>query len=125
MSQQAEESVEIVRLGHAGDGVTADGLFVAGTVPGDVARIACEGGRGRLLELLALGPTRAAPPCAHFGTCGGCALQHVARDAYLAWKRDLVVTALKQRGFEDVPVDNIRAVAPGTRRRANFKAQLR
>jgi 23S rRNA (uracil1939-C5)-methyltransferase len=49
----------------------------------------------------------------------------VARDAYLAWKRDLVVTALKQRGFADVRVDEIRAVAPGTRRRANFKAQRR
>jgi 23S rRNA (uracil1939-C5)-methyltransferase len=49
----------------------------------------------------------------------------VAGDAYLAWKRDLVVTALKQRGFADVPVDAIHAVSPGTRRRANFKAQLR
>ena len=48
-----------------------------------------------------------------------------SREAYLAWKRDLVVTALKQRGFADVPVDEIHAVAPGTRRRANFKAQRR
>jgi 23S rRNA (uracil1939-C5)-methyltransferase len=47
----------------------------------------------------------------------------VAREAYLAWKRDLVVTALRQRGFVDVPVEEIVAVAPGTRRRANFKAQ--
>jgi 23S rRNA (uracil1939-C5)-methyltransferase len=49
----------------------------------------------------------------------------VARDAYLAWKRGLVVTALKQRGFADVPVDEIVAVAPGTRRRASFKALRR
>lgn len=128
MSQQAQgpsEIVEIARLGHAGDGVTADGLFVAGTVPGDVVRVTREGGRGYVFELIQQGPARAAPPCVHFGTCGGCALQHVARDAYLAWKRDLVVTALKQRGFADVAVDEIRAVAPGTRRRANFKAQLR
>jgi 23S rRNA (uracil1939-C5)-methyltransferase len=128
MSQQARELseiVEIVKLGHAGDGVTADGLFIAGTVPGDIVRVTREGGRGRLVELIEKGPARADPPCVHFGTCGGCALQHVAREAYLAWKRDLVVTALKQRGFADVPVDEIVAVAPGTRRRASFKAQRR
>jgi 23S rRNA (uracil1939-C5)-methyltransferase len=127
MSQQAQgpsEIVEIARLGHAGDGVAADGLFVAGTVPGDVVRVTREGGRGHVVELIQKGPTRTAPPCVHFGTCGGCALQHVAPEAYLTWKRDLVVTALKQRGFADVQVDEIRAVAPGTRRRANFKAQL-
>src|SRR5262245_10925782 len=128
MSQQAREPgeiVEIVKLGHAGDGVTQDGLFIAGTVPGDVVRVTREGDRGRLVEVIEKGPTRATPPCMHFGTCGGCALQHVAREAYLAWKRDLVVTALKQRGFADVPVDEIHAVAPATRRRVNFKAQRR
>ncbi len=125
MSQQGEapgETVEIVRLGHGGDGVTADGLFVPGTVPGDRVRVNREGERGHLLELIAEGPDRTAPPCAHFGRCGGCSLQHVARPVYLAWKRDLVVTALKQRGFADVPVEDIHAVAPATRRRANFKA---
>ena len=128
MSQQARglsEIVEIVKLGHAGDGMTADGLFIAGTVPGDVVRVNHEGGRGHLVELIERGPARAVPPCAHFGTCGGCALQHVGRDAYLAWKRDLVVTALGQRGFAGVTVDEIMAVAPGTRRRASFKAQRR
>ncbi len=126
MPQQGQapgEIVEIVRLGHAGDGISADGLFVQGTVPGDVVRVRREGDRGDLLEVIAPGPARAVPPCVHFGRCGGCALQHVAQPAYLGWKRDLVVTALKQRGYSDVPVEDIHAVAPGTRRRANFKAQ--
>ena len=117
------ETVEILRLGHAGDGVTADGLFVPYTVPGDVVRIAREGPRGRLSEIVTPGPSRTAPPCAHFGRCGGCALQMVAREPYLAWKRDSVVNALKQRGLADAPVEDIRAVAPGTRRRAMFKAR--
>jgi 23S rRNA (uracil1939-C5)-methyltransferase len=128
MRQQAQppaEIVEIVRLGHAGDGVTADGLFVPGTLPGDVVRVRREGERGHLLELIEPGRARVIAPCAHFGRCGGCALQHVASDAYLAFKRDLVLTALKQRGFADVRVDDIRPVGPGTRRRANFKAQRR
>src|SRR5258705_7790904 len=47
----------------------------------------------------------------------------MARGAYLAWKRDSVLNALKQRGFSDAPVEEIRAVPPGTRRRAMFKAR--
>ena len=112
-----------MRLAHGGDGVTADGLFVPYTVPGDVVRIAREGTRGRVLEILTPGPTRATPPCQHFGLCGGCALQHVARDAYLAWKREQVVTTLAQRGFDNAPVSKIVSVPPATRRRANFKAR--
>jgi 23S rRNA (uracil1939-C5)-methyltransferase len=117
------ETTGILRLGHAGDGITADGLFVPYTVPGDVVRIAREGARGRLLEILTPGPSRTVAPCAHFGRCGGCALQMLAREPYLAWKRELVITALTQRGFADAPVEDIRAVPPGTRRRAMFKAR--
>lgn len=112
-----------MRLAHGGDGVTADGLFVPYTVPGDVVRIAREGARGRIVEILAPGEARVSPPCRHFGVCGGCALQHMAHDAYLAWKREQVVTTLAQRGFENAPVGEIVSVPPATRRRANFKAQ--
>jgi 23S rRNA (uracil1939-C5)-methyltransferase len=44
-------------------------------------------------------------------------------EPYLAWKRDLVVSALAQRGFKDAMVEPIRTVPPGTRRRAMFKAR--
>jgi 23S rRNA (uracil1939-C5)-methyltransferase len=113
-----------VRIAHGGDGVTADGLFVPYTVPGDVVRIARDGDRGLVVEIVSSGPTRVTPPCKHFGICGGCALQHVARDAYLAWKREQVVTTLTQRGFDNAPVGEIVSIPPATRRRANFKARL-
>ena len=117
------ETVEILRLGHAGDGITEDGLFVPYTVPGDVVRVVREGARGRLQGIVTPGPSRAEPVCSHFGRCGGCALQMMAQGPYIAWKRDLVMNALAQRGFADVPVEGIRAGAPGTRRRAMFKAR--
>jgi 23S rRNA (uracil1939-C5)-methyltransferase len=119
------ETVKIVRLGHAGDGVTADGLFVRYTVPGDVAHVVREGTRGRLLEIVTPGAARVSAACAHFGRCGGCALQMMARESYLTWKRDCVIAALKQRGFADVPVQDILVVPPGTRRRAMFKARAK
>jgi len=117
------ETVEILRLGHAGDGITEDGLFVPYTVPGDVVRVIREGARGHVQGIVAPGPSRAEPVCSHFGRCGGCALQMMAQESYLAWKRESVLNALRQRGFADAPVEAIRAVPPGTRRRAMFKAR--
>jgi len=114
------DTVEILSLGHAGDGMTADGCFIPYTVPGDVVRIPTA---MRAAEIVKSGPARVAPPCAHFGHCGGCALQHVEMSVYLAWKRDLVVSTLAQRGFGDVAVADIRAVPPRSRRRAMLKAR--
>lgn len=114
----------ITALGHAGDGIadTPDGpLFVPFTVPGDRVRLEKSGAeRARLLELVEASPDRAVPPCAHFGTCGGCALQHVGPGLYAGWKRDQVVTALRQRGFDDPPVAPAILIPPATRRRARF-----
>ena len=117
------EVVEIVRLGHAGDGVTADGRFVPLTVPGDVVRIRQNGNRAEVEAIIAPGPARIAPACRHFGRCGGCALQMMERATYLAWKSELVIAALHQRGFSDPPVEAIRAIAAQTRRRAMLKCR--
>lgn len=115
--------MEIVRLGHAGDGVTADDCFVPLTVPGDVVRIRRNGNRAQVEEIISPGPARIAPACRHFGRCGGCALQMMEHKAYLAWKRELVTAALNQRGFSDPPVEPIRAIAAQTRRRAVLKCR--
>lgn len=60
--------------------------------------------------------------CRHFGTCGGCTYQDLPDDAYRALKRASIVDALARHGFADPTVDEIVEVAPGTRRRAAFKA---
>ena len=73
--------------------------------------------RAGLLEVLKPSPDRVAPICPHFGVCGGCALQHLEASAYLAWKRELVVAALRSRGL-DAEVDAVRPVPLGSRRRA-------
>ena len=60
-----------------------------------------------------------APVCPHFGVCGGCALQHMDADAYLSWKRDQVVAALRSRCLDD-KVEEVRPVPLGSRRRASL-----
>ena len=103
----------IVRIAARGEGVTADGRHIAGGVPGD--SVADDG-------KLTPGPNRAVPPCRHFGTCGGCQLQHVGEAALADFVRDRVVGAL---AGQDVPFGDVRAAqisAPATRRRASLTA---
>ena len=113
-----QRTVDIVRIGHKGDGETADGLYVPLTVPGDRVRVEGEGDHAKIVELITPGASRATPPCRHFGVCGGCVLQHVEPSAYHEWKREQVVQALSQRGIAGVDVAPLIPVAPRTRRRA-------
>jgi 23S rRNA (uracil1939-C5)-methyltransferase len=121
----------IERVGGQGDGVLnapSGRYYVPFTVPGDrvAARVGAPRGDGfaaTLHEVLAEGPGRAAAPCAHFHSCGGCRLQHWAEADYLAWKRDQVVQALARRDLTDVPVEATIAVPAGERRRADLVAR--
>jgi 23S rRNA (uracil1939-C5)-methyltransferase len=104
----------IVRLAARGDGVTASGAFFARTVPGDV--IAADGSVTR-------GPDHIDPACRHFGSCGGCQLQHVSDGAYARYMIDRISEALHAQGL---PLPEIRAPylsPPNTRRRAAFTAE--
>ena len=119
-----ELEVRIERLGAQGDGVAEgpDGpLFVPFTLPGELVKVEAKSGDGHAepLAILEPSPERVAPVCQYFGTCGGCALQHMEAHAYLAWKRELVVAALASRGLE-APVEQVRAVPLASRRRAAF-----
>jgi 23S rRNA (uracil1939-C5)-methyltransferase len=117
-----QREVTIERLGAGGDGVAENGtLFVPFTLPGERARVEIEpdGKHARLMELIEPSKDRVEPICHHFGTCGGCALQHLEQGAYVRWKREQVVTALRARGL-DAEVEEVRVVPAGSRRRASF-----
>ena len=114
----------ISHLGSQGDGIaeTADGpIYAPFTLPGERIVADVENGRGTLLDLLCPSPERAEPICRHFGVCGGCALQHLAQNAYVEWKRQRVLDALRIEGI-DTPVEPVRVFGPHTRRRAAFAA---
>lgn len=110
----------IERIGHRGDGVAAyqgKPAYVPYVLPGEQARVSLTGDRGALLDVHTLSRQRQDPVCRHFGTCGGCQLQHWQLAPYLAWKRDQVVAALAARGIE-TDVAPVMAIGAGTRRRA-------
>jgi len=122
------ERLAIVGIGHRGDGVAegADGaIYVPGTLPGEtveVEEVAGHPDRRRLLRVENESPARIAPICPHFGVCGGCAVQHWDAAHYRAWKRGLVVEALRQAGLDTPVAELIDAHGEG-RRRAVFHAR--
>ena len=91
----------------------ADGLvvFCFGPLPGERARVRLTAIKpkyavARMLELLVASPDRAEPFCPVFGECGGCQVQHLAYQAQLSWKREVVRNALARiGGFSDAPVN--------------------
>ncbi len=122
------ERLVIARLGHRGDGIAespAGAIYVPGALPGETVEVEGVAGhpdRRRLLQVDQPSAERIAPICPHFGVCGGCAVQHWETDRYRAWKRDLVVEALRQAGLDGPIADLIDAHGEG-RRRAVFHAR--
>ncbi len=118
------ETVTIAALGAGGDGIveTAEGrVFVPFTLPGEVVEMERRNNRGGLTRVVQASEARATPPCPHFGACGGCALQHMARAPYLAWKRDVVAASFRLHGI-GTDVEPVVPTDPGARRRAVFSA---
>lgn len=116
------ERLQIQAIGHSGDGVAETAgrrVFVPFTLPGETVEAEIDGERGRLIEVVEPSPERVEPACRHFGSCGGCAVQHMAPEPYRAWKRELVRDAFAQRGIE-AEVAPLVPLAPHTRRRAVF-----
>jgi len=103
---------------------TAEGrlLHVPGALPGEVIRLGAGSDGPVLLSVDRASPDRRAPPCPHFGTCGGCALQHWDETAALAWKveRLRATLALERLETDILPVVT---TAPGGRRRAALHAR--
>jgi 23S rRNA (uracil1939-C5)-methyltransferase len=97
---------DIVDLSHDGRGVARlDGkaIFVAGALPRERVRFRIARRRRRvdeaeLVEVLSASPDRVAPRCAHFGVCGGCALQHLSAAAQLAVKENQLLENLQRIG---------------------------
>lgn len=117
--------VTIDRMGAGGDGVAmtlAGPAYVPFSLPGEVANVALDHGRGTLMALLEASPERIEPACRHFEECGGCALQHWQETPYRNWKRSLVQDALAARNL-DFELDPLVPCMPKTRRRAVFAAR--
>ena len=98
--------IQIESLNHEAQGVArAAGkvLFVDGALPGErvlysVYQKKPSFEKGQLLAVLRECPQRVTPRCRHFGTCGGCSLQHLEAGAQVAVKQRMLEDALVHIG---------------------------
>jgi 23S rRNA (uracil1939-C5)-methyltransferase len=99
-------ALEIHGLSHDGRGVgRRDGkaVFVTGALAGEsvVAKLSAvhrQFDEADIVEVVQASPDRVQPGCAHFGICGGCALQHLAPEAQIAAKQLTLMENLSRIG---------------------------
>ncbi|MGV8941653.1 MAG: 23S rRNA (uracil(1939)-C(5))-methyltransferase RlmD [Lysobacter sp.] len=121
-------------MSHDGRGVVSlpDGntLLVAGALPGERVMAARTGrhrgvGEARTVEVLLAAPERVEPRCAHFGICGGCALQHYAGDSQILAKQQVLLDNLRETG-DIVPgrvLEPLTDASWGYRRKGRFSVR--
>ena len=115
------QKLHISRLGLKGDGITDADQFIPFALPGeafegDFVKGVFKGTR------LSDSPARIAPVCSHFGTCGGCALQHASDEFLAAWKAEAILRALSAQGLS-APFRPTTTSPPQSRRRATFSCR--
>lgn len=54
--------------------------------------------RARLNRVVGASPERVAPPCPHFGLCGGCDYQHIPYEGQLKYKAEILRETLRRLG---------------------------
>lgn len=106
MKKIIQVDTDITDLTHDGRGVAhVDGkaLFVREALPGEkvrarVTRRHRHFDEGMVEELYTRSPERVEPRCRHYGMCGGCSLQHLALDAQIRAKQQVLADNFERIG---------------------------
>ncbi|MBX5462385.1 MAG: 23S rRNA (uracil(1939)-C(5))-methyltransferase RlmD [Steroidobacteraceae bacterium] len=127
-----DEEGTVAALTHEGEGIVRGGktVFVQGALPGERIRFRRtkrhrQHDDARLVEVLEPAPDRVQPRCAHFGVCGGCALQHLAPESQLAAKQLELRDSLERvaHALPDEWLEPLRGPVWNYRRRARLGAK--
>lgn len=103
---EISDIVTIEDLSHDGRGIArVDGkiVFIEGALPSEKIRFQYLKKRkdydeGLVSEIIEQSPMRVTPDCTHFGTCGGCALQHLSPQGQLEYKQNHWLGLMKKMG---------------------------
>ncbi|MCC5992804.1 MAG: class I SAM-dependent RNA methyltransferase [Rhodobacteraceae bacterium] len=111
--------ITITRLGHHGDGIADGPVYAPRTLPGEVVEGTITGTRMDAPRILTPSAERIKPPCPHYKSCGGCALQHAREDFVTDWKQGVIRQALAAQGL--LATFRLPHISPThSRRRATF-----
>lgn len=108
--------LNIHSLAYGGEGIARKGnlvFFVENALRGEqvqarIRSIRKNFVRAETVKILQPSPDRVEPQCKHFGTCGGCAFQHLSYEKQLVEKRDMVKDTLQHLGhFKNLEVEPV------------------
>ena len=136
---QSPKTVSIVDLSLDGRGVArwpeghanaGKAVFVSGALPGETVSVQ-QTARSRhfdeakTLEVVEASPDRVAPRCPHFGTCGGCVLQHFAEERQIESKQRVLLENLQRIGHvaPQAVLPPLRGDSWGYRRKGRFSVR--
>lgn len=108
----------VERLTQAGLGQLANGTLLERVLPGEEVEVLADG-TARIVTPVV---DRVKPPCRHFKSCGGCAMQHASDEFVGSWKTAVVERALTARGLP-FPFRNLHTSPAQSRRRARFSGR--
>ena len=102
-SHHPEFEANIVDISHEGRGIAeinGKKTFIFGALPGEKIKfhyrvVKKNYDEGIATEIMSLSDDRVTPHCPHFGTCGGCQLQHLDSRAQIQLKQSTVLSQLK------------------------------
>jgi 23S rRNA (uracil1939-C5)-methyltransferase len=104
MTEQLLLSIE--KLIYGGDALAhtdANTVFVPFALPGERVLASVRTRRknlihANLLKVEQASPARIAPPCPHFGVCGGCHYQHIEFAKQVGYKKQILLETLSRLG---------------------------
>ena len=108
----------VEKLNQAGIGLLPDGTHLERVLPGEEVEVQADGS-ARIITPVA---DRVKPPCRHFKSCGGCAVQHASDDFVAIWKTKIVERAMTARGLP-FPFRTLHTSPPQSRRRARLSGR--
>ena len=108
----------VERLNQSGLGQLVDGTHLERVLPGEEVEPLPDG-TARIIMPVA---DRVKPPCRHFKSCGGCAVQHASDDFVAGWKTKIVERAMTARGLP-FPFRTIHTSPAQSRRRARLSGR--
>ena len=124
---------DITDLSHDGRGVARrDGkaVFVAGALAGERVRAEQTAknrhfDEARTVEVLQASPDRVVPRCVHFGTCGGCVLQHLDEARQIEAKQRVLLENFERIGHvtPEAVLPPLTGAAWGYRRKGRFSVR--
>ncbi|HUP92714.1 MAG TPA: 23S rRNA (uracil(1939)-C(5))-methyltransferase RlmD [Solimonas sp.] len=129
-----EHAAEIVDFVHDGRGlarVNGKATFIADALPGEQVRfrylhVTRDLDEGQAVAIERASPDRAQPECAHFGTCGGCSMQHLDAARQIEFKQKQLLDQLARIGkvTPEQVAPPLTAPVWGYRRRARLGVRL-